>query len=351
MTLQDLLRQHTREAQDALEGIEDKIRQLGSQKRAELSQMEKLQAEIDTKHSSEKLKNQRLEENETKIRELERQIEELNQEKKILIEALKDAEIEVEDASRQKKKVETRATNYDHEINVNVAEKEHLTKRLKTSRHVAFHAYLEEIEKRLAKAVSAQEEIAGKLASRRKLEEARHENNEVMNLYEAKLEIDKLLKMSTVTAVREQLNQQLRAIEGKIEALYPGALAVDDQTQVISQIEELFFATWREGKTNIYIPITLNAWKEIAKGECSIDKTSTLRLLWGLARGLGIDHTNSRLKVMDDVVLLEVDKDFNISSESHSISMPLPGSGSIAFLLSKLPREVQEAIKHEDTAN
>lgn len=73
--------------------------------------------------------------------------------------------------------------------------------------------------------------------------------------------------------------------------------------------------------------------------------------MWGMARGLGIIGKNSRIKDLQGFVMLELDTGLSPAAESFDISMPLPGSGTVAFLLSKLPRELQEALKHENLSN
>ncbi len=356
MTLQELLRVHTREAHDALQSCEDKIRDLGSERRAELNQTEALQAEIDSKRGDEEQKRHSLEDSAAKIRDLERQIEDLRLERDQLAEqsqrltrVVMDVENEVNAVFERRKKAKTRADNLEHQIKELVVEKERYHNRLRLGYRTAFNAYLDDLGTRLAREIAVHEERSEKVASRKKLEQARHENTEIMNLYEARTELQKLLKVSNVAAVREQLGQQLRDVESQIEALFPGALAVESRSEGTSQIEEIFFLLNDDGSTHIFLPISSRTWKALADGDLSAPASCALRLVWGLARGLGVTGSNARLKTRGDFVQLEVALDLDLTADSVDISMPLPGSGTVAFLLSKLPREVQEAIQHENS--
>lgn len=356
MTLQEFLRIHTQEVQTVLKNCEGDIRRLGSQRRAELEQAEGLQSEIDSKHKEEEEKRHFLDASTAKIRQLEKQIEELRreceriaEERQTLTSDLTRAEEDVKAAAGQRKKAKTQAESLEFQIKKLVEKKTHLNDRLMSARLTAFYAYLEEFETRLVQQISAREGRSEKIVSQRKLEQARHEDAKVMEMYEARTELQKLLKVSNVPAVRDQLDRQLREIDQQIESLFPGALSIETQTDGVAEIEEIFFASARESGTRIFLPISRPTWNALAKGEIDSNASSALRLVWALTKGLELTGTNSRFQAGKDFVALDIDIDLGSSSDSPDIAMSLPGSGTIAFLPSRIPHEVQEAIAYEDS--
>lgn len=262
MTLQELLRVHTREAEDSLKHYEEKIRDLGNQRRAELVQIDALQNEIDEKNANEDQKHHQVEDCRAKIRELENQIEQLQrkgdrlrEELQTLTATLKSAEEDVKGVLEQNKKRKTRAEALEHEIKEFVLEKERSIKRFRLGGRAALCAYLESLETKLTQHIELQKDISEKIASRKRLEQARHVDTEMMNLYEARTELQKLLKVSNISSVRDNLSKQLRGIESQIEDQFPGALAIENHSGPDTQIEEIFF--WSEAeKTQFFLPIS-----------------------------------------------------------------------------------------------
>lgn len=356
MTLQEFLRIHTQEVQTALKSCEDHIQHLGSQRRAELEQAEGLQSEIDSKRKEEEEKRHLFDGSTAKIRDLERQIEELRreceriaEERQTLTSDLTRAEDHVKAAAGQRKKARTQAESLEFQIKKLVEEKARLHDRLMSARLNAFHAYLEEFEARLVQQISAQEDRSEKIISQKKLEQARHEDAKVMEMYEARTELQKLLKVSNVPAVRHQLELQLREIDRQLENLFPGALSIETEIDGVAEIEEIFFASARESGTRIFLPISRTAWSALAKGESDFNASTALRLVWALSKGLELTGANARFQAGKDFVALDLDMDLGSSSDWPDIAMSLPGSGTIALLPSRIPHEVQEAIAYEDS--
>jgi len=356
LTLQELLRLHTQEVQNALQNCEDNIRRLGSQRQAELQHAESLQTDIDSKSREEAERRRLLDDSAAKIRELEKQIEELRREceriaeqRQTLTSALTSAEEEAKAAVGQRKKAKTQAEGLEFQIKKLVEEKTRLNHRLTSARLTAFRAYLEEFETRLIQKISAQEDRSEKIVSQKRFEQSRHEDAKVMEMYEARTELQKLLKVSNVPAVRDQLELQLRGIDRQIETLFPGALSIETEIGGVSEIEEIFFSSARESGARIFLPISRATWSAVTKGEMDSNAATALRLVWVLAAGLKLTGTNARFQTGKDFIVMDIDMDLASSSEWPDISMPLPGSGSIALLHSKIPHEVQEAIAYEDS--
>ena len=355
MTLTDLLRTQTLEVQDALNGCENRIRGLGSEKRTYLSQIEVLESEINAKRAQVSQEESLVRQVEVEIRDIERKIEELRHLQDQLIErkkgislGLTNVEQEINSLSEQKKRAKTTLEEHEGEVRQLIIEKERWRKRLLSARRIAVRTYLGDLGNRLIQIMASQEEQSEKMLARKRLEEARHQDHEIMNLYEARTELQKLLKIANITAVRQQLEQQLKQVELQIETCFPGALRNEVQPGSDSQIEEIFFAVDRSDRSRILLPISLQTWGQIARGEVGKDSQSALRLIWGVGRALG-KMGALRLKVQDDLVVMTVSIDLTSAGDLPDISMPLPGSGIVSLLFSKLPHELQEAISDEDS--
>lgn len=348
MTLKELLRQHTCQIQDALTVCEEQIRSAGSQKRAESAHIDSLQKEIDSKQLEEESLRHHLAENQAQIRELERKIEELRDKEKGVKQTIKEAAVKTETAILERKKTSKRTVDLEHDISSMVLEKQHLKSSLWSGCLVAFKTYLKDIEIQLARSLELQEERGDKETAKLALEKARHEKPEVMDLYEAKVEIQKLLGLSNVKAVRNQLEQQLQRIESEIEKMFPGALSVTQQTDRGLDVVELF-AVGEPGSTRIFLPISARTWESLRDNQISHFTTASLRLVWALAKGLGLDSSHCKLVPRDDFIYLETKKDLKSISATDNVSMQLPGSSAIALSVSKIPEEIEEALSHEDS--
>jgi hypothetical protein len=280
---------------------------------------------------------------------LRRECERIAEQRQTLTSALTGAEENVKAALGQRKQAKSQAESLDFQIKKLVDEKTRLYHRLMSTRVTALRSYLEEFEIRLGQRISAQEDMSEKIAAQKRFEEARHEDAKVMEMHEARAELQKLLKVSNVPAVREQLELQLRDIDRQIETLFPGALSIEQGAGSVSEIEEIFFSSTRDPGMRIFLPVSRSNWTALTKGEMDSNMVGALRLIWALAKGLELTGSNARFQTVKDFVVLDIDMDPSSSSDLPDISMPLPDSGTIAVLLSKVPHEVQEAIAYEDS--
>jgi len=115
------------------------------------------------------------------------------------------------------------------------------------------------------------------------------------------------------------------------------------------QTEEIFFFSNGSNKLYILLPITPKKWMSLQTGIIDVQASSTLRLIWAIAGSLGLNGKNARIYNFCEFFTLEISKDLFESSEHTNISMPLPGNGEVSFVLSKLPKNIMEAIRHEDS--
>ncbi len=300
MTLQELLRGHASEALRGLDTCQNRLRELGSQRRAEVTQLGTLQADIES-HRRESTERRRLLEGtaealrniEKKIEELQREFDRIAEQREELNQAVIHSDEDVQGGLERRKKIAGRVDALDHQMRELVLEKERFEHRVQSARRAALLSYLEDLEKRLAQRILIQETLTEKVDARRRLEEARHNNVEIMNLYEARAEVQKLLTISNVSTVRDRLRQQLQDLESQLERLFPGALAVEHQPQDISEIEEIFFTADDAGRSHVFLPISPRRWKAIGDGDLDAPAVGSLRLVWALAKGLGVTELNA----------------------------------------------------------
>jgi hypothetical protein len=170
-----------------------------------------------------------------------------------------------------------------------------------------------------------------------------------MRLWEERSELQKLLKVAEVPTIQNQLAKQIQDIEGEIDARFPGALKVEPTTDDDSKTEEIFFFSIGGGKASVLLPVSATKWEDIEE-KMDDQASSTLRLIWAIARALQLNTENAKISRYHDYFTLKISKDLTASSEYPNISMPLPGSGHITFILSKLPQNIEEAIRHEGSS-
>ena len=242
MTFNDLLRQRTRKASHNLENCVERIRTLGNEKHQALVRKDGLEQERNSNRGEEESKRQELTSIETEIKELERELEEVRAKSTSLREDLSRAEEDVHKLGKQAKKAQAEADKLEHEIQTVVGDKKRHEATLRSDRREALWAYVGQLEVNLAQYAATQEEKDASRASLERLETARHQDREIMDLWEARTEYQEILKMSRVRKVRERQEQALSEIESQIEARFPGALAAENTGKEDWRIEEIFFS-------------------------------------------------------------------------------------------------------------
>ena len=332
------------------QSIEENIRNLGMRKDGEQAQVNKLQREIDSKRDNEKEKRRLMEDSDVKIEELERQRQELLERRQRLSTELVSAEDGVKNLSSQKDGATTQVDKLERQIKKLAAGRKHSLERLMSDRRAALSSYLEELEDRLSRAIVLSQDKSEKIAFRERLESERHGDSEVAELYETWTELRGLLNMSKIRGVRERLQHQLEETKDQLERRYPGALTVETLPEV-PEIEDLFFELGSEGITRIYLPVSVRTWRALGADEPYDGGSYALRVVWGIANALGIRGTSAKLRVSNHFVLMEIEEDVASKIRDVDTYMPLPDSGSVAFVLSNLPHEMREALSYEHFDN
>ena len=349
MTLNDLVRQRTHRTQADLKSCEERIRELGSERRGKLQERDGIrQQEIDAAHEKQAESRQALQETERRISELEREIEALQAQAADHQAAVGAAQDEVENAAKARTRAESQAHKLQREIDHDVSYKVTLQERLRSDRREALQAYLQQFESRLGSYLATAQETSERLVTRRKFDEARNEDPEVMSLWEARIELQRFVQASSVPGVGEALRQQLREIEDQIEARFPGALASEEETDVEPEIEEVFFCSPSEGKSQIFIPVSEKSWRALRSGDRDPRALAALMIVWALGKGLQLDQRTTKFTSLADWFVLEVDRDLSLSTSPPTISLPLPGRAAVPLALSELPHEIEEALTYED---
>lgn len=339
MTLTDILRTQTRETRDALERCTEKISRIGRQKNSEQTRIETIQKEIDEK-------NRRLQEIESEVNNIENQINDLHYKQECLGVESSNLEEELPAARKEKHNAQKNSERLAYEVQHLIKEKLRIQEKFLSEQRDALRSYLEGLEGRLADRIAGQEEVFERITSRGNLEKARHEDPKVMRLWEERSELQKLLKVAEVPTIQNRLAKQIQDIEREIDARFPGALKVQPAMGDDSKTEEIFFFSTGGGKTSVLLPVSATKWEAIEK-KMDDQGSSTLRLIWAIAKALQLNAENAKIYRYRDYFTLKISKDLTASSEHPNISMPLPGSGDITFILSKLPQNIEEAVRHE----
>jgi hypothetical protein len=342
MTFTEILRMQTRETRDAFKLCTDTIKRTGRQHKSELIRIEILQRDIEQK-------NFRLEQINNQVNNIQNQIEDLLNQQQSLQNELYNLEEERLMIYKEKHTAHNISEKLQHKIQQLVNEKLQIKKKQISKQRDAIRFYIEGLEGRLVDRVTTQERISERVMSQKKFEKARHEDPEVMRLWEERLELKNLLEMARVSTIRGQLTNQIKKIEREIDSRFPGVLQRETNYDNNLQTEEIFFFSNGSNKLYILLPITPKKWMSLQTGIIDVQASSTLRLIWAIAGSLGLNGKNARIYNFCEFFTLEISKDLFESSEHTNISMPLPGNGEVSFVLSKLPKNIMEAIRHEDS--
>jgi hypothetical protein len=358
MTLRDALRSQTSDSEGLLRNWEQQVRDLGTQRRTALDRAAAVKAEIDEKRLNELESIQAAESKRRRLAEIAELLKTLNEEYDQVAASSGELSLAAQSVLEEIREIEEKykrerqlADSLSRKIDGMIPEKTRLENKVANSRLAAFQAYLESTERDLVRAVQGGGKLAEQQSARLRFEESRHTDPEVMGLAEARIELQSLLKLSNIAAVRTPLLAQLADIEQRLDSLFPGCLSEAVVEQSLTDICELFYYQNDDPRVQLFLPIGASAWDSLADDIDSPRSHYVLRLVWALARSLGATLDSSALKKIDRWVVLELERPLVMNKEDTGITMPLPGIGAASLLVSRLPREVEEAIADQNKAN
>ena len=348
MALNDLLRSTTHEMEDALGLCEQQIRDLGAQRAARQEQGgSELQAELELSRQELDTRTRAWETSDRQLRALEAQLRELRQE----CAADKAAMVQAEQALEEVRKGQATAEKFIHRIDRDLArlveDRKRFHSRLLAARREVFESYLGQFEERLGGYMADAEEAAARREAHARFEEARNHDPEVMTLWETYLDLRKHLDMSPVPVLRQLLQAKLMETQSQIEAAFPGALEALGQQGPDGEIEELFFMQRSDTECWAFLPVSDHTWQAIKAGQATTAGEAALRLMWAMGRTMDFERGSVRFRQWRGWWLMEVECE--PEALDRPLSVPLPASAEVFVVPVKLPHEVEEAIRREES--
>lgn len=196
--------------------------------------------------------------------------------------------LEGADSYRVKAKTpEARIQRLSRELQQVINDKNRLETNLKKQRIEAFTDYLAEVRDRLDLQAVSSRELSSKRASKKALEEARHKEPEIMEIWEKRVELKRMLQTAEVESNRKMLQQILEDTENSIEKHFPGALSLENQD--LSTIsEEIFYSYASGGKTYFFLPFDKDDLRSIGEKPVGSRTMIALRLAYAFGKLMSV---------------------------------------------------------------
>jgi len=216
MTLQDLLRAHSREASDSIQHTKTEIERYRREKQAALERARQARADADAKRGASDEQSNSVRLVQSKISEIERQLQELRSRLQERQEELKRCQQQQTEIASQISEQRKRARSEDDAAETfegKVAEAEAALRRdagrLRDARRAALSAYLAELWKRVLEHSASAEQRSVANDTRRQFEQQRHQDPELASLWEAREEWKKIVSSSAPTLVLKTAKNEL----------------------------------------------------------------------------------------------------------------------------------------------
>jgi hypothetical protein len=292
-----------------------------------------------------------------KVRELERQITDLQErlreretERAEAAAHLQEMDAKVNELQKQAETDRLNLRNNKDRLRERQQDRERAVIRRKEAYRQSIFQFLEGVEKSLTTLALATQQRQSKAASLDAFKKARHNDHVVANLCDARDEWRSVLKTVAVPAVQETASAELAKIESEIERRFPGALELEEGARPEERIEDLFFVRQKTtGEIRLFVPLSRKAWDSLSKEDGGVLQQTAMHLLWTLIQSLGLRTESARIRA-DSFWTITISGNVAEEAQKREITMTLPGGGSVIFILSPLPSEIEEAITDETFA-
>ncbi|MFI5399075.1 MAG: hypothetical protein ACHQ9S_26385 [Candidatus Binatia bacterium] len=355
MTLQDLLRTHSREAIDSIQQTKTLIDRYRRERQAALERTRQARADADAKRgvSDEQSNSVRLVQ--SKISEIERQLQELRSRLEERREELKrcqqehtETEFQISEQRKRERNEHDEAEALERKVTEAEAALQRDADRLRDARRAAVSAYLDELWKHLLEHSASAQQRSVATDTRQKFEQQRHQDPELASLWEAREEWKKIVSSSAPTLVLQTAKTELARVENEINTRFPGifdALTVD---RGLAEIEELFFRQEGDaGTVWMPLPIPMAVWKAIEEGGSTLPEQVGMRLVWSIAKAVSPSTHSSEFGAQGAHGYFTTDRLPEAVIKADPVVLQLPGGGRVDLILSPFPPELAEVFGDE----
>jgi len=343
--MQKCMDSETADLRGRLEQIEAEIRKIGLDREEALRQVQSSQEIIDATPGDKEVRSRKLAEINAQIEELEKRLSELRQSRREIEDALAQLEERHLDAQRGLKAAGERIRRLEHDLGEKVRAKEDLRDQILRVRSRVLAEALRETEGLLQRYLSGRERLAEARRQLERLEKARREDPQVRDLWETVEEGEKILRSTGVRSLQEAVRPRVEEARREIEARFPGALSVPSGCAPDTEILEIYCA--EVGKeTWIFLPISRSTWEALRHESHQPLQEEALRATWGLSnvlREIPVRFTSWR-----DYMVLVADAEVEIL-DGQDGEIPLSDASSLTFLLTRAPRDLEEALCRENS--
>lgn len=365
MTLQDIIRTQAREPNDALVLIEEKQRDLTARQGAAEEQIKRSSTEITRQRALENERKRLATEAEERFKEAQRKLDEIDRQRQEVLERWTEKREAKEEAERllkesrsdtdraealYRRETEKRDEEIAHLRQIET-EKLQLESRLMEAYRRSVDVYFTDVEKRTQQALVSEEERNRRQIEAEAFKKARHEDHEIGNLCDQRDQFRELIRLATVPAVAEALKRELQRVELALDGRYPGALAIDEKVTPVMLVEELYFLSGTDGAFRVILPIGRQTWDEAAAGNVEHEVTCAMKIVWEMIKALNLSSEDGAFQIENGHCVFRAHSltaDDLATKGGFSLKL---GNTNIAFRLSPLPAQIQEAMRHETTAS
>ena len=361
MSLIDIVRDQTRQIQDLLKGTEKEVEErIRNQVAAEESDR-KLRQEAAELQPVVSERERTLREAHLKVQEIERQIAELQSRLRERQKERERAEAEhiaaqgdAADRSRKAARARKEAEDWERQATEARERAEKYQRRLLEERRAAVQKYLAALWTQLLDAERKGASSAEARAALDGLNRARHDDPQVAELWEARLEWLRIAQSAGPPRVRETARAELKRIEDDLESRFPGALKVSTAGPLEELEEAYFYHRAGNDSCRILLCIPAEVCARLDAGVSTAHEDLAARIIWAFARGIEkkggrAGGWRSRFHVKDGHLVMIVEGGPEDMKNQESITVVLAGGGRVVFMLCEVPPEIRGALDDEGT--
>ena len=349
MELYDLLRHKTNDIRSALNQLNnERVPSLGQKIKALEKQYGDIETEIADKTEHVKNLKSRLDAIAQRLRQLEEEKDRLQAERPQILDELNVIEEELKRRRSDKERLAEQIAELKASLHEAVEERNILNKELRQRELEALQTYLSETRSRLNELAMISKDLAQKRAMRKRLEEQRHRDPNIMSLWERRVELRKLLRETRIEANRQALECLLQEVEKEIEERFPGALEVESSGLDSVPQETLYAIQYPETETlAVLLPISREDFDLLRNNHTDPLLVLLLRLGWALARQAATAPLDCLIKLGSHDWVIAIFKKPESDIIGKVFPVPLSGGETLTLRVKLLPHELQDLVCHE----
>ncbi|HQR45158.1 MAG TPA: hypothetical protein PLB02_06335 [Thermoanaerobaculia bacterium] len=361
MNLRDVARERTVSLRDTLGGLEKKRSDFDGRSQAEQERIKRIFTDLATCRREEERLGRQLSAADLEIADVRNQIDELEKKRTELIEkytSLSDARTQVEGGTKDLRNRERKLNedvrsaqdflrSLERERGELDGQRSSLSTALQQTYADAFNEYSVHLRKSFEGLIGGQAEKAKRADMRRAFVVARGTNAEMGMLCDQRDELRSFLESSRVPGVREHLENRLREIETRLEQEFPGALLSEAADPAETLSAELFYLR-DDDEFVLLFPFEERIWNEMeSTGAGSQTCNMAATILYGAAKALGLKPSDGEFCLRAGRIAFAGRLDDTEIAVLASSPLPLPNLPDVYLSLSRMPSEIEEALKSD----